>query len=90
MGVSEADRRFHEALVAVSGNGRLSDLYYRAPLPIIHRQILEPEEWLEAARKTLEEHRAIVSAVLAGDVSGGQDILRTHLAKRYIVALQGG
>ncbi len=90
LGVSEADRRFHEALVGVSGNDRLSDLYYRAPLPIIHRHILEPQEWLDAARTTLEEHRAIVSAVLAGDVSAAQNILRTHLAKRYLVPLPGG
>lgn len=90
LGVSEADRRFHEALVAVSSNERLSEMYCRAPLPIIHRQILDPEEWLESAQTTLQEHRAMISAILANDVTEAQSVLRTHLAKRSIVPLQGG
>jgi DNA-binding GntR family transcriptional regulator len=90
LGVSEADRRFHETLVAISGNHRLIEVYARAPLPIIHRRILEPGEWLEAARHTLSEHRSILAATLGGDVVRARDILCTHLTKRYLVPLQGG
>src|SRR3954466_8072517 len=41
LGAIEADRRFHESLVNAPGLRRLSHLYRRAPLPMIHG---EPED----------------------------------------------
>ena len=90
LGVTEADRRFHEALVEVAGNQRLIRLYQRAPLPIIHPVLLAGEQWIARLTQTLQEHRMLVDAILAGDVAQGQSLLRTHLNERAFIPLHAG
>jgi DNA-binding GntR family transcriptional regulator len=87
LGVAEADRRFHEALVQAAGNKRLSSLYTRAPLPIIHPAVVSGHEWAETCRRTLEEHRSILEAIVEGDFAAGQQQLRVHLTERYLMPL---
>jgi DNA-binding GntR family transcriptional regulator len=89
LGVAEADRRFHEALIAASGSDQLVAVYQRAPLPIIHRELLDPAEWTEATRQTLSEHRSILDALLRGSVADAHRLLQTHLTERYLVPLRG-
>lgn len=90
LGVAEADRRFHEALVNAAGNRRLAMLYERAPLPIIHPMIITGEQWKGRVQRTLDEHRAILEAILEGNVALGQQLLRTHLDQRAFVPLYAG
>ncbi|MBP7933910.1 MAG: GntR family transcriptional regulator [Phycisphaerae bacterium] len=90
LGVAEADRRFHEALVNAAGNRRLAMLYERAPLPIIHPLIITGEQWKTRVRQTLDEHRAVLEAILDGNVALGQQLLRTHLDQRAFVPLYAG
>ncbi|HOW74030.1 MAG TPA: GntR family transcriptional regulator [Phycisphaerae bacterium] len=90
LGVAEADRRFHEALVNAAGNRRLAILYERAPLPIIHPLIITGEQWKTRVQQTLDEHRAVLEAILDGNVALGQQLLRTHLDQRAFVPLYAG
>ncbi len=87
LGVAEADRRFHEALIEASGNRRLAMLYMRAPLPIIHPEIVSGPQWSARVEQTLQEHHAILEAILAGEVAKAQELLRTHLKERSHIPL---
>ncbi|HPZ99992.1 MAG TPA: GntR family transcriptional regulator [Phycisphaerae bacterium] len=87
LGVAEADRRYHEALIQAAGNKRLSMLYERAPLPIIPPNIVSGAEWNATVRRTLEEHRGILDALLAGDKNTALETLRTHLSERSLIPL---
>jgi len=90
LGVAEADRRFHEALIDAAGNRRLSMLYQRAPLPIIHPEIISGDKWEARVRQTHEEHRAILEATIDGDVDEAKRLLRTHLNERAFIPLYAG
>lgn len=89
LGVSEADRRFHEELVSLAGNRRLVLIYNRAPLPMIHGPIVQEDHWPEISRQTLTEHRHILSLITRGDVPGAQAALRQHLSDRYLQPVRG-
>ena len=76
LGVLEADRRFHESLVEAAGMRRLSALYHRAPLPLIHRDTEDRSAWREACERTLAEHRQIVASLAKRDVDAAKRVLR--------------
>lgn len=80
LGAIEADRRFHEALIDAAKMQRLSWLYQRAPLPLIHGDAEDPARWREACQRTLDEHRRILAALAARDAAEAKRVLRTHLA----------
>ncbi len=89
LGIAEADRRYHEALIDAAGNRRLALLYHRAPLPIIYPRMFTHQQWLaKAAHDTLNEHRAIFETILKGDVVEAQRLLRSHLIERYMTTLK--
>ena len=79
LGAIEADRRFHEALIDAARMRRLSGLYQRAPLPLIHGDTEDPGCWREACLRTLDEHRKILAALAARDAAGAKRVLRAHL-----------
>lgn len=79
LGFSEADRRFHESLVEAAGNKRLWTIYQRAPLPLIHDELLRSEHWLNEGYATLRDHREILSHLVGGEVEAAKAILRNHL-----------
>jgi DNA-binding GntR family transcriptional regulator len=85
LGVVEADRRFHEGLIAAARNRRLSMLYQRAPLPMIHPKVISGEQWLVRTQMTLDEHRAILAAILNGDVAEARKQLGIHLHERAYI-----
>ena len=87
LGVAEADRRYHEALVNAAANKRLAALYARAPLPLIHPIVVSGRQWMETVRGTLEEHRAIVGLILAGDADEARRQLQAHLFHRHLIPL---
>jgi DNA-binding GntR family transcriptional regulator len=84
LSVSEADRRFHESLVALSGNKRLMKLYGNAPLPMLHGRVSSGTKWEAESRATLAEHRSIVKAIQKGDAKRAQALLRQHLYGPYL------
>ncbi|WP_165071912.1 GntR family transcriptional regulator [Paludisphaera rhizosphaerae] len=87
LGAIEADRRFHEALIDAARMRRLSDLYQRAPLPLIHGDVEEPEQWRRACARTLEEHRRILEALRARDAERAKHTLREHLSHLLILPI---
>jgi DNA-binding GntR family transcriptional regulator len=87
LGMIEADRRFHETLIELAGNKRLSLIYHRAPLPMIHSRVVEADQWEQESRRTLEEHRSILQEIESGNAAEAQAILRVHLSERYPVPL---
>ncbi len=87
LGVAEADRRFHEALIQAAGNKRLCMLYQRAPLPIIPPEIVSGAEWISTVRSTLEDHRGILDALTEGKKDVAHEVLRTHLKERFLIPL---
>ncbi len=79
LGSAEADRRFHEALVDAAESRRLSMLYRRAPLPLIHQEMANPAVWMAGERRTAEEHDAILAALRARKADRARRILQEHL-----------
>jgi len=90
LGVAEADRYFHQALVEAAGNHRLALLYQRAPLPIIRPVIIPRDQWVARVQQTLQEHRAILTAISNEEISQAQELLRIHLSERAFVPLCTG
>ena len=88
LGVSEADRRFHEKLIELTGNKRLKAVYHRAPLPMVHDEIVQSQFWEEECRITLEEHHKIYQAILDNQPPEAIKILRHHLSERYLLPLR--
>ena len=85
LGAIEADRRFHEALIDAAQMRRLSNLYQRAPLPLIHGDTQDPDRWREACVRTLAEHRQILAALAARDVAKAKCVLRAHITHMPIL-----
>ena len=75
----EADWRFHEALVEATGNRRLAIAYRHAPVTLFHPDTTCGPQWAERTRQTIQEHRAILAAILEGHVPRARELLRTHL-----------
>ena len=79
LGTLEADRRFHEELIDLANLKRLSTLYHRAPLPLIHNETQDKDAWREAAQRTLKEHQQILAALQNRNAKEAKQILRSHL-----------
>jgi DNA-binding GntR family transcriptional regulator len=77
----EADRRFHELLVAASGNSRLVRAYEHCHIPLFHLRIGQSQDYIDDYEQTEREHRGIVVALKAGEVDRAVAILRAHLAR---------
>jgi DNA-binding GntR family transcriptional regulator len=90
LGVAEADRRYHESLIDAAGNKRLMTLYQRAPLPILHPEVISGHSWEVRVQKTLNEHRTILDAILRGSADEAKAQLRTHLHERATIPLHAG
>lgn len=74
-----ADRRFHQLLYEAAGMAELVDLVGRVSGHVDRLRRLH----LPTAGKTaliLRDHRAIAEAIAAGDATGAQEALRTHLS----------
>jgi DNA-binding GntR family transcriptional regulator len=82
LGASEADRRFHEALIRAAGNRRLEMLYERAPLPMLHGRIIGRDAWATIVQLILQEHRKILESVGQGDAAKAKRLMRKHLDER--------
>lgn len=87
LGVMEADRRFHEALIEAAGMRRLSALYHRGPLPLVHRQTEDHGVWAEVCNRTLAEHRQIIASLAERDADKAKRALRQHLDRRPMLPL---
>lgn len=78
-GFTEADHRFHEVLVDMAGNSRLSRVYMHAPLPITPLPETDEAGRRENMMKTLADHRELYSLLESGKIQGAIELLRRHL-----------
>jgi DNA-binding GntR family transcriptional regulator len=77
----EADRRFHELIMAASGNRRLKRAYERAHIPLFHLRLGQAHDYMDDYEQTDSEHRAILAALKARDADKAVTLLRAHLAR---------
>ncbi len=80
-GAHEADLRFHQLLVAASGNRRLALLYDRSHIPLFQRKNPQSRAPLEEFKQTENEHRSIVEALQIRDKKAGTEALRNHFKR---------
>lgn len=80
----EADRRFHAAVAAASGNQTLSDLlaylWKQRSLPV-YRAFEEHFTGAAEQAVVLNEHRMIVKAILARDPDAARAAMRRHIER---------
>lgn len=85
-GAAQADVRFHNAIAAASGNPYMTDLLeYLGPLLIPRARVTLPRNAGEIRDahhiRSIEEHRAIVEAIAAGDADAARRGMRRHLLR---------
>jgi DNA-binding GntR family transcriptional regulator len=78
-GFVEADRRFHDQLVELSGNKRMSLVYRQAPLPLFPMTQQNDAERRENMERTLREHRQVCELLEEGRIDDAVVVLRRHL-----------
>jgi DNA-binding GntR family transcriptional regulator len=74
----EADLRFHNLLMAASGNARLAQLYEKSRIPLFQRKAARALAHPEDFELTEKEHRAILDALRKRDKKRGVEQLRAH------------
>lgn len=77
----EADRRFHELLVAASGNSRLVRAYECCHIPLFHVRLGHSREYTDDYVDTEEEHRAVLTYLKNNDAEAAVLKLKQHFAR---------
>jgi len=85
MGATEADRRFHDRLIAASDNGRLAAVYDRAPLPMLHDRVCRTDAWRDECRQSLKDHRRITDLLRRRETRKAITAMRRHLDGRWLL-----
>jgi DNA-binding GntR family transcriptional regulator len=80
LGLIEADRAFHRALVKMSGNERLLNLYSHAPLPLWPSRFTGAQQRRAVGERTVAEHRQICALIAASQFDDAVDLIEKHLA----------
>jgi DNA-binding GntR family transcriptional regulator len=83
----EADLRFHQLLIAASGNSRLAQLYQRSHIPLFHRKMTRSQIDLAEFTQTERDHRAVVQALKRKEKKRGIELLKAHLQRGESEAL---
>lgn len=80
-GACEADRRFHDLLVAASGNNKLIRAYHFSHVPLFHLRLGQSREYIDDYADTESEHRKIVANLREKNVSAAIETLRAHFRR---------
>jgi DNA-binding GntR family transcriptional regulator len=80
--------RWHNLVMEGAGNLVIQDIVHRLNTPI-HHLVFESFYRGERLRAAVEDHRAIVEAVMAGDAAAAEMAMRTHVINglRYLSEL---
>lgn len=75
---NELDERFHELLIAASGNRKLLETYQSLNF---HTQVSRYyyNKYEQKIEQTKEEHAAMVDAIRKGDAAQLEDVIRRHI-----------
>jgi DNA-binding GntR family transcriptional regulator len=76
---------FHGAVLEASGNDQLAAIAGQLQLPLIMLQIRRALP-AEVMRRSVEEHRRIAAAILAGDGAAAAAAMRAHLERAAAIA----
>ncbi len=84
--LNRLDRRFHELIVAASGNGFFQEMHERTQYNYwnLRLPILFTREQVETANS---QHREIVTALAAGDADRAEALARTHISSTMGIVL---
>ena len=80
-GACEADMKFHETLMEMSGNNKLLHTYRTSHIPLFHQKLAKTQENLNDYELTDKEHRAIVKALKAKDYKQAEQALIKHFLR---------
>ncbi|MFT3705980.1 MAG: GntR family transcriptional regulator [Agriterribacter sp.] len=80
-GACEADMKFHETLIELSGNKKLLTTYRTSHIPLFHQKLAKTQENLNDYEQTDKEHRALVKAIKAKDYSLAEQTLIKHFMR---------
>jgi DNA-binding GntR family transcriptional regulator len=79
LGCVEADRRVHEQVIELAGNGRITRAYHQAPVLISVHLEAGGADYLNAQRHTMTEHELICDYLDAGEFAQVARLLEDHL-----------
>ncbi len=79
LATDEADKKFHEKLVELTGNRIMITIYTHSPFPLFSSDILTPEKRAAAVSQTVSEHREIVSLIRKRCFADAIKLLEKHL-----------
>lgn len=85
LGYLDENHRFHDAIVAASGNAQLLRLTRQLRLPVLMYQLIGSLK-AENIAASLAEHRAIAKAILAGDGEDAERCVTAHLQRAVGIA----
>jgi DNA-binding GntR family transcriptional regulator len=80
-GACEADIEFHQKLVSLSGNTRLLKAYHFSHIPLFHQRLGKTKMYLDDYKLTDKEHRQIVEALKAKNLSQAEKVLKSHFER---------
>lgn len=73
------NRRFHQAIVAMSGNAELAELIDRYQLAVFMHLLRRSVGSVRLTQESVDQHDAIARAILSGDGSAAYNAMRAHL-----------
>ena len=80
-GVVEADWRFHETLVGMAGNKRLTTIFRRGSIPFALPDLLEGHAFAVSLQSIVDDHRAVIEGLQQADITGVTAALQHHLLR---------
>ena len=78
---AEEDRQFHNFLVEIGGKEFLSSILQSYNIVSFSYQFQQKEGLVRTPKKTVNEHQAIVDAILHRDPVRAEEVMREHLSK---------
>lgn len=80
-GALEADMKFHETLVELSGNKNLLSTYLSSHIPLFHQKLGATKISYDDHEQTDLEHRELVKALRVNDIATAEDVLIKHFSR---------
>ncbi len=81
LGYVEADRKFHEVLVELAGNSRLTTMYANAPIPHLLPCTPVLEIQPETFASSIAEHQKLVDLLAGQEYQEAHDLLENHIGR---------
>lgn len=86
-GACEADVRFHETMIDLSGNEKLKQIYFVSNIPLFHQKLGKTQVHMKDYELTDKEHRQILEALKQNDLAKAEETLKKHLLRGQMAAL---